>query len=215
MSNQQVAAPTKESFYELSVQAIADQMKATPLKDARSYSLAGSFYDSLQQFDKGSPLLETAHALSPAKQTIDLELANAYINMGDASKAVDLLGPAYQSATNNTQVANVYALALVAAGQEPKAHQIFGNDPAIFETPGMAQAYAYVKDYAKAVTIYQKLLAATPTDMNTAIALAQTQYKAGMISASVATLRQMEKDHPDYKDQIEQAITQVQSPVKQ
>jgi O-antigen ligase/Flp pilus assembly protein TadD len=207
----QVPNPTKEAFYKLAVQSIQDQIAATPLKDARIYALGGSFYSNLSQFDKSVELLETAHKLSPAKQSIDLELANGYINSNQVGKAVELLGPAYESAKNNTQVASVYALALVVDGKEAKAHEIFGNDPAIFQTVGMAQAYAYIKQYTKAVAIYQALLAANPTDMNLGVQLAQTQYKAGMLSASIATLRDLEKSHPEYKTQIEAAIQQVQS----
>ncbi len=211
VNQQQVPPQTKEAFYELSVKEFENQLKATPLKDARTYSLGGAFYNSLSQFDKGAALFETAHELSPAKQSIDLELANSYINMGQADKAVALLGPAYQSATNNAQVANVYALALVVDGKEAQAHQIFGNDPAIFQTAQMMQAYLYVKEYSKAVAVGQALLASDPTNVNVAVQLAQAQYKAGMVSAAIATLRSVEKAHPEYKDQIEAAIKQVQA----
>ncbi|MDB5239121.1 MAG: hypothetical protein JWO00_456 [Candidatus Parcubacteria bacterium] len=210
INQQQIPSPTKEAFYELSTKSIDDQIKVTP-NDARVYALAGSFYDSISQFDKGEALLVTAHKLSPAKQTIDLELANSYINTGSADKAIALLAPAYEAAPDNTQVASVYALALIVAGKEAQAHQLFGDDRTIFETPAMAQAYMYLNQYAKAIAIDQSLLLANPTDLNLAVALAQAQYKAGMIAASVATLRQAEKDHPEYKTQIEAAIEQVQS----
>lgn len=74
----------------------------------------------------------------------------------------------------------------------------------------MAQVYVLLKQYSKAISIYQKLVSASPADVNLRAELAQTQYAAGQTTIAIATLRSIEKDHPDLKDQIEAAIKQVQ-----
>jgi hypothetical protein len=52
----------------------------------------------------------------------------------------------------------------------------------------------------------------TSTDnINLQTKLAQTQYAAGMISAAVQTLRDIEKVHPEYQSQLEAAIKQIQA----
>ncbi len=211
INQQQIPPTTKENFYELTVKGITDQMAATPIRDARIYSLGGSFYNSLAQYDKAEALLEIAHELSPGKQSIDLELANAEINTGKADKAVAILGPAYESAPKDDQVANVYALALVVDNKEVTALQMFGNRPDIFQTPGMAQAYTYIKNYPKAIAIYQALLAKDTSNVNVAVPLAQTQYMSGQKAAAIATLRAIEEKHPEYKQQLDAAIAQIQS----
>ncbi|MDE1975477.1 MAG: O-antigen ligase family protein [Patescibacteria group bacterium] len=210
ISSQSIPGPTKQAFFQLAGNAIQDQIAATPWKDARIYTLGGSFMDQIGQFDQGARLLTIAHELSPAKQSIDLELTNALINTGQVDKAVTMLASAYQADTSDDQVKQGYALVLVVSGQEAKAHELFGNDPSVFSTPQMAQAYMMVKEYSNAVAIYQAAYAANPNDVNSAAQLAQAQFQAGDKSAAVATLQSIEKAHPEYKSQIDAAIKQVQ-----
>ncbi|MDE2038204.1 MAG: O-antigen ligase family protein [Patescibacteria group bacterium] len=211
ISSQSVPGPVKQAFFTLSEQAIQDQIAATPLKDARIYTLGGSFMDSIGQFSQGVQLLQTAHELSPAKQSIDLELANALINSGKAAQAEALLAQAYQSATDDAQVAQAYALTLVLDGKEAQAHDLFGAESSIFGTPQMAQAYMMVKEYPKAIAIYQAAYDADPTNLQAGAQLAQAQAQAGQKAAAVVTLQALEKAHPEYKAQIDAAIKQVQS----
>ncbi len=210
ITSQQVAPASKEAIYELAVKSVQDQIAATKLRDARIYALGGSFYDSISQFDKGAALLETAHELSSAKQSIDVELANAYINMGQYAKAVALLGPAYEVTPQHPTLRTLYAMALIANGEESKAHQIFKDDPSVFEIRQTGQIYMLIKEYDKAIAVFKKLHDADPTGLTTGADLAQAQYAAGMKWSAVTTLRDLEKAHPEYKDQIEAAIKQAQ-----
>ena len=214
IDSQQVPGPVKQAFFGSAMQAIQDQIAATPWKDARIYTLGGSFLASVGQFAQAEPLLETAHLLSPAKQSIDLELANAYLNGGEIGKAVTLLAQAYALDQSDGQIKTTYVLALVANGDEAKARQLFGDDPALFDTPQIAQAYMIAKDYSKAIAIYSSLFTATSTDLNAGTQLAQAEYAAGMYPQAVAALQQLEKAHPEYKTQIDAAIQQVESAKK-
>jgi tetratricopeptide (TPR) repeat protein len=213
ITNQQAPGPTKQAFFTLAMNAIQDQIAATP-KVARIYTLGGSFLTSVGQFPQAVQLLEKAHQLSPEKQSIDLELANGYLNTGKTPQAVALLKHAYESTPDDGQINSAYAVALVLSGKEADAHLLFGDDPKIFGTVQMASVYASLKQYQKAIAIYEDLLKANPTDVNTNAQLAQLQYAAGMTSASIATMRGIEKDHPELKDQIEAAIKQVQTQVQ-
>jgi thioredoxin-like negative regulator of GroEL len=166
--------------------------------------------NSVSQVSQALDLLKTAHELSPAKQSIALQLAISLINSGKAAEAVPLLKTAYESATDNTDAKSTYVIALIAAGKEAEARQMFSDDPGIFESPQIAQAYMIAKDYGKAIAAYRAVVKANPTDMNLKLQLAQAYYGSGQISSSVATLREIEKDHPEYKDQIEASVKQIQ-----
>jgi tetratricopeptide (TPR) repeat protein len=205
----QYAGPTKQVYYQLAQDSIQSQVAATP-KDARAYTLAGSFLNQASQFTDGQTYLEKAHMLSPGKQAISLELAGSYINLGNYDAASALLKQAYESATDNNEARNAYAISLVLSGHEDQAVKQFGDDPTIFNTVQMAKVYTVRKNYTKAIAIVQKLIAADPTNLQLKSQLAQTQYTAGMISDAIVTLRSIEKDHPEMKDQIEAAIKQVQ-----
>jgi len=210
ISSQQTANPTKQAYYALSATAIQSQIAATP-KDARIYVLAGSFMNQIGQTQEALPLLKQAHLLSPAKQSVDFELATAEINSGDTTDALATLMQAYESAPEYGQAKMAYATALVINGQEATAHQLFGTDPTIFDTAQMAGVYANLKQYTKAIAIDQELVKASPTDVNALAQLAQVQYLAGMKSDSVQTLKTLEAAHPELKDQTDAAIRQVQS----
>ena len=215
VASQQIPGPTKQAFLTIASNEIQAQIKATP-KDARIYVLGGSFYNSIGQYNLALPLFEKAHELSPRKQTVDFELATDYLNLGSQGdktlndKALQLMKQAYLSAPAYFQAKAAYVTALVLSGKEADARSEFKNDPAIFNTAQMAQAFISLKQYQKAIDIYKGLVKVSPTDVNIQAQLAQVQYTAGQISESVATLRAIEKDHPELKDQIEAAIKQIQ-----
>ncbi len=205
----QIPGPIKQAFFQLANNQIDAQKTATP-DDARIYVLGGSFMNNVGQVALAVPFLEKAHELSPAKQSIILPLASDYINSGKKDEALILLKTAYDSAPDNTNVRNMYAMALVIAGKETESRKMFDNDPAIFESQQMAQIYGSLKQYPKAIVLYKKLIEANPTDVDLRAQLAQMQFMSGQISASVATLKAIEKDHPELKEQIDAAIKQVQ-----
>jgi type IV pilus assembly protein PilF len=208
---QQIPGPTKQAFFNLAMNGIQAQIAAAP-KDARIYTLAGSFLSGIGQTGQALPLLTKAHELSPGKQSIDFILANAYLSTGAQDKALALLKQAYLSDTAYPEAKTDYVTVLIAAGQETEAHQLFGNDPALFDTAQAAQAYMSLKQYDKAIAILSGLVKADPTNLQNAAGLAQAQYTAGQVTNAVATLRNIiEKNHPELKDQVEATVKQLQS----
>jgi O-antigen ligase/Flp pilus assembly protein TadD len=209
IQNQAIPIPTKQSFFNLATKEIQAQVAATP-KDARIYALGGAFYEGVGQFKEAQPLLEKAHELSPKKQSIDFELASNYLSTEMPAKAIAVLKEAYDSAPEFYQAQEAYATALIADGKEDEAHKLFGNNPSIFETDQVAQAYANMKQYSKAIAIYKNLASSNTSDLNLRVRLAQVQYLAGLKSDAIATLRTISTDHPELKAQIDEAIKQVQ-----
>ncbi|MCX6719384.1 MAG: tetratricopeptide repeat protein, partial [Candidatus Taylorbacteria bacterium] len=208
IGNQQTPGPTKQAFFQESMKALQDQIAATP-KDARIYVLAGSFLNNLQQFELARPILEKAHALTPEKQTVDFELATNYLNTGSTTEAVALLKKAYEGDPTYAQARTSYGIGLMIIGKEAEARQMFNNDPAIFETAQAASLFASLKEYDKAIAVYQKLIVATPSDYNLKLGLARVQFTAGMKSQAIETMRTIEKTNPELKEQVEAAIKTI------
>jgi tetratricopeptide (TPR) repeat protein len=209
IGSQQIPGPTKQAFFTLAMNEIQNQIAATP-KDARIYTLAGSFMNQIGGWAQAETLLEKAHLLSPDKQSTDLELATTYVNDNKVDQAIALLDQAYHLATDDSAVKNAYVMTLIYAGKEAEARSMFNNDPSIFNTQQMAQAYASAKQYDKAIAIYESLIGTSTDQVNLQAALAQTQYQAGMVSAAIQTLKGIETAHPEYATQIDAAIKQVQ-----
>ena len=211
INSQQVPNPTKQAFYGLSISEIQNQIAATP-KDARIYTLAGSFMEQIGSFTQAVTYLEKAHLLSPTKQATSLALGTAYVNLGKFDQAVAVMKQAYEEETSDTDAKSAYVTTLIAAGRDTDAQKLFGDDQSLFNTEQVAQAYSVAKQYDKAITIYQNIIATngTSTDsVNTELRLAQTQYTAGYKSQAIATLQLIEKAHPEYTNQIDAAIKQV------
>jgi O-antigen ligase len=207
---QQIPGPTKQAFYQLATEAIADQIKATP-NDARIYTLGGSFYAQIGAYNQAVPLLEKAHSISETKQSISLILASVYVNTNQAAKAESLLKETYAAETADTEVRTALISVMIIDGHEADAKKQFGDDPSLFETEQAAQAYALAKQYDKAIAIYETVIG-TSTDMvNTQFRLAQAEYAAGYIYQAVQTLKSIETAHPEYKTQMDEAIKQIQA----
>ena len=210
INSNQMPIPINQSFFELTKYHIDLQIAATP-KDTRIYMLAGSYLNGISQFTDAVKVLEKAYALSPQKQSIAYELATSYLNVADQrEKAVNVLKGAYDSTPDNSQARFAYATALVALGRDSEAKKIFGDDPAIFESIQVAQAYSLSKQYTKAIAIYKTLIKNNPTDVNYRAQLAQVQFEAGLKYVSILTLRALAEDRPDFKAQIEATIKQIE-----
>lgn len=207
--SQVVPGPTKQAFFELASNEIKNQLAATP-KDARMYVLAGSLLNQVGQTKEAETLLEKAHTLSPRKQTIDFLLATSYVNNGKTDQALALLKEAYESAPENSEAQSSYAFALVIAGKESEARAMFHDDPAIFESDRLAAIYASLKNYSKAIAIFNKKLAASPDNIDVIYKLSQLQYAAGQKYQAITTIRKITALKPELKERIEMIVESMQ-----
>jgi O-antigen ligase/tetratricopeptide (TPR) repeat protein len=210
IQSSQIPGPTKEAFFALANKAIKDQISDAP-KDARGYVLGGSFLNSIGQNGEAQSFLEKAHALTPGKQNVSFALANNYLSSNKKDEAFQLLKKAYEDDPTFPEAKSAYAVALIITGKEAEARTIFKDDPTIFESEQIAQVYATLKQYQKAIAIYEKLVLAKPSDVNVRARLAQLQYLAGMKNQAIATLRKIGTDYPEYKVQVDETIKQIQA----
>lgn len=209
IANQQIANGIKQNYFSIASKAIEDQIKATP-KDARMYILGGQLMSALGQSSSAKNLLEVGHILSPYKPMVDISLGETYLNLGFVDQGLKLLETAYNQDTSYPLIRKVYANALIIAGKESKAREIFNNDPEIFNTEELARIYAALKQYEKSLTIYRGLVSNNSSDINLRARYAQILNMAGYKSQAIEVLRGIEKDNPSLKDQIEAAIKSIE-----
>lgn len=210
VSAEQAPGPMRQSFFTLASDEIQNQITVTP-KDARIYTLGGSFMNNVGQYGEAVSLLEKALELSPSKQSIIFELVTGYLNMNtNLDRAVELIKGAYESAPDYYQAKFAYATTMVAAGKDAEAREIFKDEPDLFNSPQMAQAYVLSKKYSRAIEIYRNLIKENPTDINNRAQLAQVQYLAGQKYEAIATLQALANDNPELKAQIDATIKQIQ-----
>ncbi len=208
----QYPVQTKQAFFELASKAIKDQIAAAP-KDARMYVIGGMFLNNVNQTAQALPILEKAHELTPEKQSVEIQLATVYINIGNIDEAVSLLKHAYEADPTYDEAKSAYITGLILAKKDAEAHKLFDPSP-VFESERVARAYASLKEYDKSIAILKKLVAADPKNVNLIAELAQVYYTADKITLAVETLRTITKDHPELQEQVEAGVKQIQAPKK-
>jgi Flp pilus assembly protein TadD len=198
----------KRSFHELAVREIHNQLRITP-NDARAFILGGTYFNNIGDWVNGRSILERAHELSPAKQTITFELATNYLNSGKEKEAEKLLEKAYSDAPNNETSQIAYVSALILTGQEAKAKSLFADKPEIFIDQRIISAYVRLKQYNKVIEILKLLVVKSPNDANIYISLASAYFANGQKNMTISTLEEIKVKFPQYKDQVDETIKQI------
>lgn len=206
----QYPGQTKQAFYEMAVQQIKEQITHAP-NDARMYVIGGTFLNGLGQTAEALPILERAHDLTPNKQTVSIQLSNAYINTGRFDEAVALLKSAYEADPTYRDAQQEYIIGLVLAKRDTEAKAVASSSVDLFENERVARAYSAIKQYDKAITMLKKLLSADPKNIPLRMQLAETYTQANMKWLAIETVRSIAKDYPEYKDQVEIVVKQIEA----
>jgi O-antigen ligase/cytochrome c-type biogenesis protein CcmH/NrfG len=186
-AQQGVTNDVKLAYYQLASDAFTTQTKMTP-NDLRGYLFAGSFYNDLGQWSVALPYLTRAYQLSPVKQSVLFALAQNDINgattAASTTDAVALLAKAYNEAPDYPQAQTSYA-----------------------------QGLFITKQYAAAQALLEKIIAATPSDLQSTMMLAASDEYLKEPAASIALLQVVASSSPSdaptiakYESQIKQGI---------
>lgn len=206
----QYPGPTKQAFYDLALKGIKDQINNAP-GDARMYVLGGMFLNNVGQTAEALPILEKANQLTPNKQSVAIQLATVYINMGKSEEALALLKKAYESDPAYDEARSAYIVGLVLAGNDGEAKSIASSTTSLFENERVARAYTSTKQYDKAITMYKKLLSTDQKNIPLRVQLAEVYVTMGQKWSAVEVIQSISKDYPEYKDQVEAMVKQIES----
>lgn len=208
VSDQKTTPQKTKEFFDFTSKEIKNQIDDSP-SDARVYALGGSFFNSLGQYEQSIPILEKAHELSPAKQTIAFELATAYINVRKNNEALELMKKAYESEPSFYQAKLAYVTTLILAGKEADAKKEFANEEGLFLNEQIANIYIGKGETEKGIAIYRQMIKNNPKDPALRGRLAEIQLALKQPNAAIETLRGIQNDFPELKDQIDEAIKQI------
>ncbi len=90
LADDSLSAQMRNDFFEFSSGALKAQADQYP-KNARSQLITGIFLAKTGQSEEGISYLTNAYHLMPGKQTIYVEMANAFIAKGDKERAIEIL----------------------------------------------------------------------------------------------------------------------------
>lgn len=209
----------KNLFLEFTKTELDKQIAAAP-KDARAYYFQGSFLEGFGLFKESVAYLEKALSLSPKKQLIMYVLGESYLNAGDPKKAIEILKYAYELDPDNIKSAKVYGLTALYAGHPgaeellKKAYvpkRIWGDNRLVYDVD-LARVYFNLKNYRKAIDIWNVIIANEPKDVNNYIDLANAYIQIGNREKALETLRKALAANPEMKAQIDPLIERVNKP---
>ncbi|MEK7213791.1 MAG: O-antigen ligase family protein [Patescibacteria group bacterium] len=204
-----VPSQIKTDFYNLTKKEIENQIIIAP-NDARVFILSGTFFNNVGDWNNGRPLLERAHELSPAKQSITFDLVNNYVNSNKIKEALELIKKAYEDAEDNPKSKSIYVLVLIGNGEEKKAREMFGDDPTLFINEQVISIYASKKQFNRVIEIYKQLVLQNPTDVQMYVSLAATYMANNQSYLAISELRLIKEKFPEAKDQVDALIKQIQ-----
>ncbi|MBX4215446.1 tetratricopeptide repeat protein, partial [Candidatus Parcubacteria bacterium] len=203
---------TKQKFAEVANRELSRQMAENP-KDARYELFYASFLKEFGDLDAALAHLARARELSPKKQAILFEQGSAYLSKKDYPKALAVLKEAYELEPSYAQARLIYAAAAIYAGEDKLAETllvpVYGT--ALVADDRILGAYLARGQNNKVLAIVQQQLAADPTNAQLRLALAELYLRTGDRTKAVAEIRKVIATNPDFKDQGEYFIKEIEA----
>jgi O-antigen ligase len=185
ISSQSVSDEDKLNYYELTSTEAAAQAQSTP-DDLRGFLFAGSFFNDLGQWAQALPYLQRAYQLSSVKQSILFALGQNYISgatsAASSTQGLALLKQAYDEAPAYPTAQTTYAEGLFVTG-----------------------------NYAESAAIYQQVIAATPTDLQSRLGLAAADEYSGDSADAIAQLEYIASSSVDEMSGADSYIAQIKA----
>lgn len=206
-SIQGIPDATKQETVEFTVSEMKKMIEEAP-NDVRHYLFLGTVLDTYGAYDEAEKILTKALELSPKKQSILFQVATHYLNTGNTDKALELFKQAYESAPKYNEARLIYAMGAIYAGKNNLAETLLGKEVVLDDR--LLRAYVETKQFEKAIAIVKAKVALNPADLNTQLSLAAVYYQAGQRGNSIAVIQQMMVNNPDFKQQGEAYIKQIQ-----
>ena len=212
ITSDKVPLDVKQNFFNYATSEMMAQEKASPL-DARFPLFLGVLLDAAGDFSHGQQALQRAHDLSPSKQSILYEQAVNAQSTGDTAKVVAFLKAAYELEKSNTDALQLYAAALIHAGNDTDADVLLAPLVASGDAANarIAAAYASRNRYDKIVTIWAARIAAHPEDAQAYFTLAAAYTAEGKRDLAITTLQTVEQKIPAVKSQADTFIEQIKN----
>lgn len=202
----------KQKFYTLATTEMIKQSAESPL-DARFPLFLGVLYDSFGDYKNGQISLETAHKLSPTKQSILYEQAQNAELQGESARSIGLYKQAFELDEKLNDPRIVYAAVLIRNGRGAEADAVLAPivQSGIAADQRILASLVTVKDYARVEPIWKAYIAAHPEDVQGFFTLAAVYYQAGDNERAIAQLQEAAKAHPEVSGQVTEIIAQIRA----
>ncbi|MBT3283051.1 hypothetical protein HN375_02750, partial [bacterium] len=209
--NQGADIETQTKFFELANKEMGTLIEEVP-NDARLRIFYGAFLSQFNLYNEALPHLKKAVELSPNKQTIRFELGTAYLNLGDENKAFGIFKEAYELDTNFKNAEIIYRVGAIYADKEVETDAILGPISDKDRTEGrIINAYTRAGRVSDVVKSWELSVEKEPQNPQFRVSLAAAYLQVGRRQEAINEIQKAIDLNPDFKDQGEFFIKEIQA----
>ncbi|RJQ34741.1 hypothetical protein C4556_01990 [Candidatus Parcubacteria bacterium] len=213
---EQVDIETKRKFLETAAQQMTLQSKVSPL-DPRFPFFLSFLLNSYGVYDAAATVLEQAHALSPAKQTILFEMAANAFARGDNDRGLELYKQAFELAPAYVEARILYASAAIQMGRDALADElilpIIATDRIL--DARITSSYISRNRYDKLISILEAHIEARPEHTQARFTLAAAYHAAGNSAKAIAVLQEAIRVDPSIEVEANALIQDIRNGTSQ
>lgn len=202
----------KQELFELVDASFKKQLDRSP-GDARYRIFYGMFLSRFGSYEGSLDQFNMARELSPKKQGIYFELVNTFLSQGKVSEAVEAAKTAYELEPSYDEARFVYSLTLLTSGNESLSREILSGIPeskTVFDDRYLSVLLS-LKQYEKIIEVAKKRVELDPDNLQHRITLTAAYLQAGRRQEAVATLEEMIRIEPNFKEQGEFYINEIKA----
>lgn len=209
---QTASSDIKKLYQDFAEEKIKEKVNKTP-HDARYLVFAGSFFDNLGRYSEASEYLNRAIIESPNKQSILLEIGNNYLGQGNLPKMFEYFKKAYDLKPSYIESAKILALGAIYTKNVKVLQELSSRIDVntIVNDNRFLKAYVDIGEFNTAINILNTRLQADPKNLQNKLTLASVYTSTGQKQKAIEILNSIAVDHPEYKDQIDSYIKQINS----
>jgi len=200
----------KNKILNLAVSEMEKQIKVDP-ENARLEFILGVAIAGAGVYDDSLVHMKRALELSPTKQSIMSVLATIYNSKGEYAKGFEYAKKAFELDESFDDLRILYASGAIYLGEDELAEELLVPKfkTTLVDDNRIIQAYFTTKQYQKVVSILEKHIENKPNDLQSRLSLASTYIELGQRAKAIALIQEVINLNPDFKDQGEYYIQQI------
>jgi len=211
-TNQKIPVEVRTRYIELTRSELEKQIKETP-NDARYYTFYGTFLRNIGDTDKALTILEQGVKLSPRKQTLMFEIGTTKLVAEDFEGALAIFKEAYELEPSYIEAKKLYAIGALYANEHELANNLLNEIPrdSILYDDRIVNVLVDLARYQDIIDILSARIAEGRDELQNNISLSISYLRLGQRQKSIEILRGFIERHPEFKDQIDPYIKEIQA----
>src|SRR3989344_2426206 len=211
-ANPNVDQKLKQKLFDTIDKAFVKHIERVP-DDARYRLFYGIFLSRFGWYGRAIPELEEAKKLSPNKQSVYFELISNQILDGKTKEALENAKHVYELEPNFTEAKIIYALTALAAGDSVTSGKLLGeiDQKILVFDDRYITVLLTLQRFDDIIGVVKERIRLDPSNLQHRITLTAAYLQAGRRALAVATLQEIIRLDPSFKEKGEYYIKEIEA----